>query len=85
MVRTSKGPAEKSKPAHAPDKPTAEDKKMERSLDVDDATWDRIAAMATSQSIEPAEVVRRAITQVYGSEQPTGAYHSGMGTDPSLG
>lgn len=77
MVRTSKGPAEKSKPDKAPEKATAADKKMERALDLDDATWDRIVAMGRSQQIDPAEVVRRAIEQVYGVENTTTAYHSG--------
>lgn len=78
MVRTSTGPAEKSKPAKGvAAKPTAEDRKMERALDLDDATWDRVEALAQSQQIEPAEVVRRAIVQAFGEGPITSAFNAG--------
>jgi predicted DNA-binding ribbon-helix-helix protein len=79
MVRTSQGPAEKSKPDKGVDtKPSAETKKMERSLDLDDETWDRIESMARSQSIQPAEAVRRAITSMYGSAPVTEGFNTGI-------
>lgn len=77
MVRTSTGVAEKSQPKTAPEKPSAEDRRMERVLDLDDATWDRIVMMGKSQQLDPAEVVRRAITQIYGEDQPTETFNSG--------
>lgn len=77
MVRTSTGVAERSKPETAPEKLTAADKRMARELDLDDATWGRIVEMGKSQQIDPAEVVRRAITQVYGSDHTTEAFNSG--------
>lgn len=76
MVRTTKGPAEHSKPEKAPEKPTAADKRMERALDLDDATWDRIVSMARSQQIDPSEAVRRAIVQAYGEAPTTSTINS---------
>lgn len=78
MVRTTKGPAEKSttKPDTAPDRPTAEDRKMERTIDLDDETWDRVVAMARSQSISPSDAVRKALVQMYGEAQPTEAFNA---------
>lgn len=81
MVRTTKGPAEKSKPKKAAEEPTPVDTRAERLADLDDETWDRVVAMGRSQQIDPVEVIRRAIVQTYGSATVTGAYHSGDRTD----
>lgn len=66
MVRTTTGPAEKSKPKA--DEPTlsAEDRKVQKALDLDDETWGRLQQMATSQQTTPSEVVRRAIETQFG-------------------
>lgn len=78
MVKTTKGPVAPKEPIKAAKQPlTAEDKQIERVAGLDDETWDRITSMARSQSISPAECIRRAITQVYGSPQTSTAYHSG--------
>ena len=66
MVRTTTGPAEKSKPDDAEPQLTAEDRKLQKALDLDDATWDRLQQMATSQQTSPSDVVRRAIESQYG-------------------
>lgn len=80
MVRTTTGPAEKSttKRDEAPEKPTAADRRMEKALDLDDETWDRIVQMGRSQSIDPAEVVRRSIVQSYGTAPVAAGYHTGL-------
>lgn len=77
MVRTSTGPAERSKPEKADEKPSAADKRMEKALDLDDATWDRIVQVARSQQVDPAEAVRRAITMAYGAGPTTETFNSG--------
>ena len=84
MVRTSKGPAEKSEPkkASAAESPaTAE--ATPKPADLDDATWGQIESMARSQQTTTSEVIRRAIVNTYGQAPATGALHSGMSTDPS--
>lgn len=88
MVRTSKGPAEKSEPkqAHEKGEKTAADKaQSDRPSDIDDATWGQIESMARSQRTTPGEVIKRAIVAQFGVAQPQGAYHSGMDTDPTKG
>jgi len=78
MVRTSKGPAERSKPRVAAEKPTSDDAQTKQVNDIDPEVWARIVEMGKSQQIDPSEVVRRAIAQVYGDPPTTGpAYHSG--------
>ncbi len=76
MVRTSKGPAERSKEDNtAPSPETAEDREIERNLELDDETWTRLEQVATNQQTTPSEVVRRAIDQSYGGNSwtPTSA------------
>jgi len=84
MVQTTKGPAEKSEPKKAAQRSPADAEKMARPSDLDDATWDQITSLARSQQSTTGEVIRRAIENQYGAPAPTGAYHSGMDTDPSL-
>ncbi len=87
MVRTTKGPAEKSEPEKAfekgEDAPAAK-ATMTKPKDLDDATWSQIESMARSQNTTTSEVIRRAIVNQYGQANPTGALHSGQETDPSL-
>lgn len=87
MVRTSKGPAEKSEPKKAfekaQDAPAAK-ATMTKPPDLDDDTWSQIESMARSQNTTTSEVIRRAIVNQYGQVNPTGALHSGQKTDPSL-
>lgn len=84
MVQTTKGGVAPKKPiTAAPEMPTADDRKMKHLADLDDETWDRIVQMGASQSIDPAEVVRRAIVQAYGSAPTTGAYNSGNEVAPA--
>ena len=80
MVRTSKGPAERSKPKVAPEKATTKDKQVAQVNQVDDETWARIVEMGKSQQIDPSEVVRRAITQVYGEPATTTGFNTGLDT-----
>ena len=85
MVRTTTGPAETSKPKTAAEKPTAQDKQVQSVNQIDPDVWARIVEMGKSQQIDPSEVVRRAIAQVYGEPATTGSgYHSGMADDPAL-
>lgn len=85
MVRTSHGPAERSKPQTAAEKPTAKDRQAQSANQIDPDVWSRIVEMGKSQQIDPSEVVRRAIAQVYGEPATTGSgYHSGMPGDPAL-
>lgn len=83
MVRSTKGPAEKSKPEKAEDNP-ADDATMARPKDIDDTTWAQIESMARSQRTTTAEVIKRAIVAQYGAAPVAGAYHSGSKTDPTL-
>lgn len=83
MVRTSTGPAEKSKPEVAT-KTAADEHKSVKPSDIDDATWDQIESMARSQRTTTGEVIKRAVINQYGNAPATGAYHSGSETDPSL-
>jgi hypothetical protein len=87
MVRTTKGEVGHSDKAvqdkTAPEKATSEDRKMERTLDLDDETWDRLVSAARNQAISPAEAVRRAMNQLYGQATPSGAVNSGLDTDPN--
>ncbi len=77
MVRTTKGPVAPQIDKPKVEKLTAEDKKLERAVDMDDETWERIVSLARSQSISPAEAIRRAIVQVYGAPTPTTGFNSG--------
>lgn len=82
MVQTTKGGVAPKEPIKAaPDKPTADDKKMAKLADLDDQTWSHIQAMANSQSITPTEVVRRAIVAAYGSDHTVSAFNSGNETE----
>lgn len=83
MVRTTKGPAEKSKPDKAGKESPAEKPEMARPNDIDDATWGRIESMARSQQTTTGTVIRRAIENQYGVAPTEGVYHSGMDNDPS--
>jgi hypothetical protein len=87
MVRTSKGPAEKSVKTPGADAGTTQtdgdDRTIRNNADLDDATWGQVEAMARSQNSSPADVIRRALTNQYGEPQPTGGYHSGMDNDPA--
>lgn len=83
MVRTTKGAVDTPEKETAPEKATAEDRKMERTLDLDDDTWNRLVSVARSQATSPADAVRRAMNQVYGEAQPTGAVNSGLDSDPN--
>lgn len=86
MVRTSKGPAEKSKPEKATkaESPASKQESV-RPSDIDDATWAQIESMARSQQSTTGEVIRRAIVNQYGQAPSEGTYHSGMENDPSKG
>lgn len=83
-MKTTKGPADAPKKPNKPARETAEDAKVERALDLDDATWERIEMQASVQSSTPAAVVRRAIEQQYGVAPHHGAVNSGMSSDPRL-
>lgn len=85
MVRTSKGPAEKSKPDKAVDDAPAVKQENVRPGDIDDATWDQIQSLARSQQTTTGQVIKRAIVAQFGVAQPQGALHSGMPTDPAKG
>jgi hypothetical protein len=82
VVRTSKGPAEKSKAKTATHSPADAEKTL-RPADLDDATWDQIQSLARSQGTTTTAVIKRAIVNQFGAASPTGAYHSGMENDPS--
>lgn len=87
MVRTSKGPAEKSEPKKAHEKgetAPAEKAQMGRPSDFDEATWAQIESLARSQNTTTSEVIRRAVVNQFGQAPATGAMHSGQKTDPTL-
>lgn len=85
MVRTSKGPAEKSElqQAHEKGKAPADSQQSVRPSDIDDATWGQIQSLARSQQTTTGEVIKRAIVAQFGAAPGDGAYHSGMENDPS--
>ncbi len=84
MVRTTTGPAEKSAKTPGADagkqKSSRTELSIQRNADLDDATWDRIEAMALSQNSTPADVVNRALTQAYGQAPTTTGFNSGLDT-----
>jgi hypothetical protein len=85
MVRTTTGPAEHGKTREVKEaKPTSEDRQMERISDLDDETWNRIESLAKSQSITPAEVVRRALTQTFGAQPTTEGFNTGVDTSANM-
>lgn len=83
MVRTTKGPGEKSKPKKVGAKAPAEKEQMARPADLDDATWDQVQALARNQQTTTGEVIRRAIIAAFGQAQPQGAINSGLPSDPN--
>jgi hypothetical protein len=84
MVRTTKGPAEKSEPKLATAKSPADKPVMTRPSDLDDATWDQIQMLARNQGTTTGAVIKRAIVNQFGAAPTTGAYHSGSPSDPSI-
>jgi hypothetical protein len=86
MVKTTTGAVdgpEDLKPEKAK-KLSAEDKKVQNSIEVDDATWGRIVGQASIQQSTPADVVRHAVQMMYGQDNPSGAINSGQDSDPKL-
>lgn len=84
MVRTTTGDDNAPEKKTAKPKVSAEDKKVANVLELDDDTWARVQAQANAQSKAPADVIRQAMTQVYGADNPHGAVNSGNETDPRL-
>ena len=75
MVKTTTGAVDTPPNEPGKAKLTAEDKKMERTLQLDDATWGRIESQAVIQSTTPSEVIRSAIEQNYGHDPVTEGFN----------
>lgn len=78
MVQTTTGPANAPQSTKAAPKNTAEDRRTEKAIDLDDAEWENLVRAANARSLTPTEAVRLAIRQEYGDAPFTGpTHHSG--------
>jgi hypothetical protein len=85
MPQTTKGAVGNGDPTPGPaPRLDATDKKIQKALDMDDETWNRVVQQASSMSKTPAEVIAMTMRNALGAERPVGTWHSGLPGDPSL-
>lgn len=86
MVKTSTGPVDGPEDLTShPEERADRDRDMQAAIQIDDEVWDRVVALARSQSSSPSAVVKRAIDAMFGRPSPVGAVNSGSMMDPRLG
>jgi hypothetical protein len=83
MVKTTKGAADAPEKDVKPTNLSADDKRTAKALDLDDEVWGRIQTAATQSNRTPAEIVRDAISRVYGDPAPQYGFNSGNEDPPA--